>query len=141
MLSLREIGEDNFFDCLNLDPALSENYVDPVVFSLAEAWLHQNFRPWAVYQEDALVGFVSFYVGEEHYQITNFLIDQAHQGRGLGKEAAQVCIAYLKKHYGAKQVSLPVQPDNHKAYRFWEGVGFKASDVIEDGYVFMRLTL
>lgn len=141
MVNLVEITEDNFQSCLNLNAGLNQQkgFVDPVIYSLAEAWLNKNFQPWAIYQEDNLIGFVSFYVGEEHYQITNFLIDQAYQGRGLGKQAAQVCLTYLKTHYEAKQVSLPVQLENNQALGFWRGVGFQESNSIEDGYVFMRL--
>ncbi|MET3558811.1 diamine N-acetyltransferase [Streptococcus rupicaprae] len=141
MLGLRDITEDNFFNCLNLDPDLSEDYVDPVVFSLAEAWLNKNFQPKAIYQEEELIGFVSFYVGDNHYQIINFLIDQPYQGKDLGKAAVQLSLDYLKKEYQAKQVSLPVHLENQKARRFWTALGFQESDNIEDAYLYMRRTL
>lgn len=98
MVHLEAITEDNFQACLNLDAGLSQQqgFVDSVTYSLAEAWLNRDFQPWALYQEDDLIGFVSLYVGDQHYQIINFLLDQTYQGRGLGKQAAQVCLTYLK---------------------------------------------
>lgn len=142
MLFLRNITEENFFDCLGIESGLLEkDHVDSVEFSLAEAWLNSDFQPRAIYQDDDLIGFVSFYVGDNHYQIINFLIDQPYQGKGLGKAAVQLSLDYLKKEYQAKQVSLPVHLENQKARRFWTALGFQESDNIEDAYLYMRRTL
>ena len=81
------------------------------------------------------------YVGERNYQIINFLIDDAFRRKGLGTEAAKVCISYLQKEYNADRVSVPVDLGNIAAQNFWKKIGFVFSDSIEDGYVFMRLYL
>ena len=84
MIELRAISEDNFRECLLLRASVeNEDFVDPVTYSLAEAWVYyQDTRPFAIYSDDTIVGFVSMYVGEDNYQIINFLIDDAFQRKG-----------------------------------------------------------
>ena len=143
MVELREITEDIFQQCLRLRASVPDSsFVDPVVYSLAEAWLYrQDTRPFAIFDDDVMIGFVSLYVGEENHQIINFLIDDAFQGRGLGTKAAGLCIEYLRDAYGARRVSAPVKLEHSRAQAFWKRQGFHLSDTIEDGYVFMRRTL
>lgn len=87
-----------------------------------------------------MIGFISIYYGEGNYQIINFIIDEAHRGRGYGSEAASLCLDYFKREFNAKRVSLPVHIDNKRAQKFWSMLGFKMSDTIEDDYVFMRMS-
>ena len=88
-----------------------------------------------------MFGFVSMYVGEENYQIINFLIDDAYQKKGYGTAAAKLCIDFLYKEYKARRVSAPVNQCHTAAQKFWTKLGFAYSDSVEDGYVFMRLNL
>ena len=143
MIELKTITEDNFEQCFNLKASVEdESFVDSVTYSLAEACVfYKETRPFAIYDDDTMIGFVSMYVGEENYQIINFLIDDAFQNKGLGTKAAKACIHFLQNEYGAKRVSVPVEMRNIGAQRFWEKLGFAFSDNVEDGYVFMRLIL
>ena len=94
MIELRAISEDSFRECLLLRASVeNEDFVDPVTYSLAEAWVYyQDTRPFAIHSDDTIVGFVSMYVGEDHYPIINFLIDDAFQRQGHGSKAVQLCI-------------------------------------------------
>ena len=143
MVELRAIHPDNYRQCLALTTSVeNENFVDPVAYSLAEAWVfYEDSRPFAVYNGEQMIGFVSMYVGEGNPQIINFLIDDAFRHKGFGTQAAKLCIRYLQKEYQADRVSVPVFLENIAAQRFWKKIGFTASDSIEDGYVFMRLLL
>ena len=143
MIELRTISEENFRECLNLKASVeNEGFVDSVLYSLAEAWLfYADTRPFAIYANNQMIGFVSMYVGEENYQIINFLIDDAYQRKGFGTAAARVCIQFLQSNFRATRVSVPVELENKAAQGFWSKLGFSFSDSIEDGYVFMRLDL
>lgn len=143
MIELRTINEDNFQKCLSLKASVeNENFVDSVAYSLAEAWVYyEDTKPFAIYEDDEMIGFVSMYVGEENYQIINFLIDDAFQKKGLGTKAAKACICFLKNEYNASRVSVPVEQENIVAQKFWAKLGFEFSNNIEEGYVFMRLHL
>lgn len=143
MIELRTINEDNYQQCCRLKASVeNENFVDSVTYSLAEAWVfYKDTKPFAIYDNNKMIGFVSMYVGEKNYQIVNFLIDDVFQQKGLGTKAAKACISYLQKEYNADRVSVPVDLENRVAQKFWEKIGFIFSDCIEDGYVFMRLYL
>lgn len=143
LIELRTISEDNFSECLDLTATVEEeNFVDSVVYSLAEAWLFYNdTKPFAIYENDKMIGFVSMYVGEENYQIINLLIDDAYQQNGFGTQAAKACIDFLRDKYEARKVSAPVKIEHGLAQEFWLKLGFDFSNNIENGYVFMRLYL
>ena len=143
MLELKRITEENFHECLGLKSGIArEEFVDSVVYSLSEAWLYgEEFQPRVIYQADELIGFVSFYIKEGHYQIINFLISENFQGQGVGKKAFWLCAEYLKAEYGATQISIPVHQEHVLAKKFWKNIGFQESDNIEDNYIFMRLSI
>ena len=69
MVELRAITEDNFQQCLSLHASVQDSsFVDTVTYSLAEAWVYyQDTRPFAIYNDGTMIGFVSMYVGEENY--------------------------------------------------------------------------
>lgn len=136
MIELKTIDENDFQACINLKATVDKDeFVDSVVYSLAEAWLYKNAsRVFAVYNDSQIIGFASLYIGEDHCQIINFLIDDSFQNKGYGKEAAMLCIEYLKSAFNAKIISLPVHFENIRAYKFWKKLGFYSSDNIENGY-------
>lgn len=114
MIKLRTIDEDNYRDCLKQSASVTNpNFVDSVTYSLAEAWVfYKTTKPFAIYADEKIIGFVSMYVGEENYQIINLLIDDAFQGKGMGSKAANLCITFLQNEYHASQVSVPVEMEN-----------------------------
>ncbi|MBF0714475.1 GNAT family N-acetyltransferase [Gemella sp. GH3] len=143
MIELRKIDDDNFQDCLSLRTSVkNKNYVDEVVYSFAEAWLdYEYYNLFAINLNDKVIGFVSMYTEEDHYQIINFLIDDAFQNKGYGKVAAKLCIDYLAYELNATQISLPVYKDNEQALYFWQKLGFYISENIESDYLWLRLNI
>lgn len=143
MVELRAVTEKNYEECFRLNASMAdESFVDSVIYSLAEAWVYyKDTKVFAIYNDEIMIGFVSMYVGENNYQIINFLIDDAYQKKGFGTEAAKSCISFLKNEYNAKRISVPVEERHIVAQKFWRKLGFDFSDSVEDGYVFMRLIL
>ena len=143
MITLRNITEENFDAVLDLHLTVEDrSFVDSVEYSLAEAWLYYEYmRPFVIYRDEEIIGFVSMYVEKDHYQIINFFIEDAFRNKSYGTEAARRCIDYLRQHYDARQTSLPVKLENNDAKRFWARLGFQESNTIEEGYVFMRKIL
>ena len=141
MVELRTINEDNYVECLNLHAtAIDEDFVDSVAYSLAEAWVfYEESRPFAIYADHVMVGFVSMSISDNNPQIINFMIDGRFQKRGYGTAAAKLCIEYLCKEYHASRISLPVHLENKTALKFWSSLGFEPSDNIENGNLYMRL--
>lgn len=125
MIELRTINENNYTDCLNLKASVAnENFVDSVAYSLAEAWVHyKDTKPFAIYADETMIGFVSMYVGEENYQIINFFIDDAYQKKGYGTAAAKLCIDFLYKEYKARRVSASCKSAPYSCAEVLEKVG------------------
>lgn len=123
MIELRTINENNYTDCLNLKASVANtNFVDSVAYSLAEAWVHyKDTKPFAIYADETMIGFVSMYVGEENYQIINFLIDDAYQKKGYGTAAAKLCIATVYKGNIIKNLIMDCQ--SYTKYRPNETTG------------------
>lgn len=141
MVELRTIDEDNYRECLQLDAsACNVDFVDPVAWSLAEAWVfYPDSRPFAIYANGVTAGYVLMYVGENNPQIINFMIDSRFQRKGYGLAAAKLCVEYLCRKHNARRISLPVDPDNIAAQRLWSNAGFQMTKDAEDGYTIMRL--
>lgn len=141
LVTLKIINEDNYEECLSLNVSVeNENFVDSVAWSLSGAWVfYEDSRPFAIYADDLMVGYVLMYIGENNPQIINFMIDSRFQKRGYGTAAAKLCIDYLCQECHAHKISLPVDPENIAAQKLWNAVGFKMTDNMEDGYYFMRL--
>lgn len=141
LVELRKINEDNYEECLNLHITdTNVDYVDTVAWSLAEAWVfYDDSRPFAIYADNVMVGYVLMYVGENNPQIINFMIDSRYQKRGYGSAAARLCIEYLWKEYNASRISLPVNQENITAQKFWSNIGFEITRNMENGYHYMRL--
>ena len=77
MVELRAVTEKNYEECFRLNASVAdESFVDSVIYSLAEAWVYyKDTKVFAIYNDEIMIGFVSIYVGENNYQIINFLIN------------------------------------------------------------------
>lgn len=117
-------------------------FVAPNWLSLAEAYVVLSDGAWAqafgLYEGDEPVGFVMFGydslddpeeppVAKGNYCLWRFMIDQKHQGRGLGKQAMQVCLDYLRtRPFGpAEKVWLSYEPENAAARSLYHRFGFR----------------
>ncbi len=52
------------------------------------------------------------------------LLDESHQGRGLGREAWLTLLGWAEPELGAREMRLGVEAPNSKAVRFWTAAGF-----------------
>lgn len=143
MINLRKIDEDNFDQVIKINTTVRNNdYVDTVIYSLAEAWLnYQTTIPLAIYENDNVIGYISVYTGDSNYQIINFMIDDNYRNKGKGKVAAKLCIEYIKDHFNPHRISVPVHLNHKEAMEFWIKIGFSKSETIEGDYMYMRMYL
>lgn len=63
MIRLEEIREENFNECINLDPGvINEDFADSVAYSLAEAWIYYPaMKPFAISRRGKLSDYKLFY--------------------------------------------------------------------------------
>ena len=78
---------------------------------------------------DCAVGYVFIYCHRKSrkYDIGRLLIDKRFQNQGFGKQALLWAMDYLYDHH-APQVLLSVHPDNRRARKLYESVGFSYCD-------------
>lgn len=143
LLEFRQIDQTNFKQVLELKRPESEDFVAPVVYSLAEAWLYRDeqiINPFAVYVGEKLIAFVM--TSEEPHggvlDIWRILIPEQYTGKGYGTLILQRMIHEAEqKSYDSIQLSYV--PGNAMAEHVYRKVGFQATGVVDDGEIVMRL--
>ena len=162
MLELREINHSNWLKCIELSVADEQRqYVNPNIFSLAEAYVHSDANkaeaenyyrciPFALYHSGKMVGFAMITYEKEcdfddkpAYEIYRLMIDRNHQGKGYGKEAVNLLLKYIKTFpYGeAEYVYAEWHPDNKASEKVCAASGFLTIGADEDGAIMARLDL
>jgi len=139
LIDFRKITEDNFDDLLKMSQEEDKNFVAPNVYSLAQAWLYPNARPYAIYAKDNLVGFVMLDWDEEEREcgLWRFLIHKNERNKGYGKATILKVIEMAKKENKFDYVHLSYVPGNKSAEHLYESTGFKATGEIDDGEIVM----
>lgn len=115
------------FDCQLTDE--QKNLVNPAWFSIGRAYLfREDNYPCLIYNEQLEpVGFISLckWLGAGEANSWSFYIDKKHQGKGYGKNAAQLAIRILKEAEPEKPIKLAAEASNEKAHRLYMSLGFK----------------
>lgn len=117
-------------------------FVAPNVASLAQAYVAvsngYHAQAFALCEGDQPVGFVMFGYGslgdwddppvaKDSYCLWRFMVDQKHQGKGLGKAALEASLDYLRtRPLGpADTVWLSYEPENVAARALYHKFGFQ----------------
>ena len=140
IVEFRPINEANFHDVLDLTQEEDKQFVASNIYSLAQAWLYGDVaRPYAIYAEDRLVGFVMLSWDEKDKEcgLWRFLIHQSERNKGYGKATLKKVIQMAKESNKFDYVHLSYVPGNASAEHLYESVGFKATGEIDDGEIVM----
>ena len=132
-LSLREITGDNYFQVLELKISPEQEaakFVSPVVRSLADAWYYREegiTYPKAIYAKEDLVGFIMYDLDPEEQQvfIWRFLIDQAFQGRGYGRQTIEAVVEMAKQQTQMTKVVADYVDGNELMKKILLDLGFE----------------
>ena len=143
MIELRKINKDNCSECLDLKVSDEQKkYVASNVYSLAQAWVFYDMSyPFAIYSDDAMVGFVmmGYDAEKDLYDIWRFMIDERYQNKGYGKAALKLSIEYLIAEFDIKEIFLSFEPANAVAEKLYGSAGFIRTGEMEDGEIIMKL--
>jgi diamine N-acetyltransferase len=113
-----------------------QRYVEPVVRSLAEAYVHSHLAwPRAVVDGEEVVGFVMAFL-DVHWReddppnvtrsgLWRLNIDAAHQGRGYGRFAVDATCAFLASRGRDEFAYVTWEPGEHGPEGFYLGLGFE----------------
>lgn len=105
-----------------------ENFIESVEECLAEAAQYPAWQPVAVYHDHELIGFAMYgsFGPNRDTWIDRIIIDEKHQGKGLGRKAMEQLIDVVANVYQVDQIFLSIVPENEVAYRLYESIGFKS---------------
>ena len=147
LISLQKVDESNFTACFALKlHSWQEEFVSHPVRSLAQAYVYyKQCTPFAVCLGGEVVGYVMviYDYDEETYNIWHLMIDKEHQGKGYGRAAIELALAYIRtKPFGrSSRVLLTVSPNNHTACGLYRSLGFSETGRSDEDEVELGLTL
>ena len=132
-ITLRDITGDNYFQVLELKISPEQEaakFVSPVVRSLADAWFYREegiTYPKAIYADEDLVGFIMYELDTEEQQvfIWRFLIDQAFQGKGYGRQTIEAVLAMAKEQAQMTKVVADYVDGNEPMKKILLDLGFE----------------
>ena len=143
-VTLREITPENFKECINLKVADGqEKFVAANLMSIAQSKIYPTVSPFAVYDEDEMVGFVmyGFDTDDERFFLVRLMIDEKHQGKGYGKAATLEVIEQMRKTEDCRELYLSFVPENTGAERLYKSIGFERTGEISEGEIVMRFVM
>ena len=142
---LREVTKDNLHAVLRLQVAPGqEKFVASNAVSIAQAYFDRDtawFR--AVYDGEAPAGFVMVHddAAGSTYTLWRFMIDARFQGRGLGREALERVIDYVRTRPGATALMTSCVDAPGGPGPFYERMGFAYTGEVDEGERVMRRPL
>jgi len=108
--------------------------------NIEQRWehLHQDshYQTLVIEQDSHVIGYAGFiqeYTWEfdgGYLRIQAFVIDQAHRGKGIGKQLMAV-IEQIAKEQGFKMIQLNSgnREESHPAHTFYQGLGFDSYSI------------
>ncbi len=143
-ISIRDITPDNWRQCIDLQVAeAQEHFVAPNVRSLAEAYVHKDCYPRAIYKGDEMIGFVMYGRDSKDGKdwIIRFMIDHQHQGKGYGRAALQAVIDLLRQQPNCTAIRLSYEPENSVAEKLYESFGFRKTGEMDGNEIISELVV
>ena len=146
MIQFRAITEDNFDQIVQMKRPEGETFVAANVYSLAQAWLFRqagDVYPFAIYEEDKLVGFMMLDedLEERCLVIWRIMFPVEHQNRGYGTQAVREIVRLAGESGKYDFLILDYAPENEIARHVYEKLGFQPTGEINNGEIEMRLDL
>ncbi|MBP1907690.1 diamine N-acetyltransferase [Paenibacillus turicensis] len=145
MINLKEITKDNVVKAsflttnTNGEVTLNEQFVASNVISIAQSKYMPAMETKAIYEDDEMVGFVMYGIDEGELWIMRYMIDYRYQGKGFGKLALGLIIDEVWKSYTEQQIKISIEPENKKAKKLYERLGFVDTNTFEDDELVMVL--
>ncbi len=150
-ITLTPVNDENREAVLKLSVREDQPFVAPNSRSLEQAdELNAEHpgaaRPFAIYAEDKLVGFIQIVFAPEaedpddRYWIWRYMIDKDEQGKGYGQAALEEIIKYFRDG-GADNIYLSTEPENVVGLHVYHKAGFKDTGEMNDDEMILLLKL
>lgn len=146
-ICLRPIDESNFLDVFNLKLGEGQDiYVSHPIRSLAQAYVYRaQCQPFAIINDERVIGYVMVIYDYDipEYDIWHMMIDVSQQGKGYGKVALKLVLAYIRqKPFGnSDRVALTCNKNNSNALALYTQMGFELTGIEDEDEVELVLTI
>lgn len=158
MITLRKITLENRRQVFNVQVSEEQRrFVASNLSSIATAYVLATNgghpMPFAIYNDDVIVGFVLIVYGitsyelpeiaERNYSILRFMIGEQYQNHGYGREAMDRILEYIRTFPAgpAEYCWIQYEPDNIVAKKLYESFGFRDNGEIVDNEIVTVLKL
>ncbi|WP_270789164.1 GNAT family N-acetyltransferase [Enterococcus diestrammenae] len=134
LIEFRPIDRLNYLECIDLTLEESQKgYVAPNVFSLAQAAYESNMIPLGIYYNSKMVGFILYDFDTElkAWSMSRFMVDKAHQGKGIGKAALAKFLSVFFEEHKVDELYTSVEESNSAAMHLYETLGFRRLELFE----------
>jgi diamine N-acetyltransferase len=141
---LRAITKDNWEEAAELKVRDDQtDFVALNVWSIAESKFYDALKPMAIYDDEAMVGFLMYGRDpqDRQYWLYRFMIDRRYQHRGFGRAALTRLIDLLKRTPDCDAVNVGYDPVNALAERLYLSMGFEKTGKAPWGELTARLSL
>lgn len=144
MIRLEEVNEDNWREDLAVAPE-QKTYVANAVTLMARAYAYRKYNSYAcvIYDDDTPVGMALYYDCPDYgaYDFSQFFIDERYQGRGYGKQAAQMILDRMRSEGRYSKAVLCFIDGNDAAKSLYEGLGFHLTGEEDEDEIIMEMEL
>lgn len=149
MIRIKVVDAQNIFDVCKL--TTNQNGIGTTMeecsccnaISIAEAKYYPEMHPYAIYNNNVLIGFFMYQRAEDQADtatICRFMIDYQFQHKGLGKKAFEYVLRGLKIQ-GVKKVILMIDNANKIAKKLCLSFGFQFMGKIDNDEYYYELGL
>lgn len=127
-VKIAELNAENWYECCQLELSLEQQeFIEPNAISIAQSKFETTLKPFAIYFEDKIVGFLMFNSVPEEldaYWVYRIMVDKNYQGKGIGKAATDLMMNEMVETYGINKIIVGYHPENHGAHRLYASLGF-----------------
>jgi len=136
LIKFISITPENERECIQLQPREDQlSLVAPNADSLVHATKELTSKPFGIYVDDTMVGFILFdqeIYHDGYYWILRFMIDGRYQGKGYGQFAILEVINQLRNRSDCTQIRVSHVPHNTTSNRLYKKCGFIETGELED---------
>ncbi|UOQ44886.1 GNAT family N-acetyltransferase [Halobacillus salinarum] len=127
-VKLVELNLENWYECCDLEVSSEQaEFIDSNAISIAQTKFEPTLKPYAIYFEEKLVGFLMYNSVQEEldgYWVYRIMVDKAFQGKGIGKAATNLMVQEMEKLPNATKIVVGYHPMNTGAHQLYSSLGF-----------------
>lgn len=141
---LKEIDRESWQECMNLVLRLEQGgLVAPHRYNSPFFAAEPTFVQLGIYADGEMVGYAMYGRDPDdgEYWIYRLMVDEAHQGKGLGKAAVEKMIDMLRNTPDCHRVYAGYRPENYVAGAFLWTMGFERTGQMLQGEYITCLNL